>query len=244
MLLISADTVMKTLAKNYPAALEALDRWTNSALDAAAGAVGFSARLEQTTAVVGDANFAMLLTLVIAMIVLKRQRGLSAIKLAALVETSLLSAGVIILITSAGGAFGAMLTEGNIKQAIASLFLGKQVTGIFLLLLGFGVSALFKIAQGSSTVAMITTAGIMKAFLPADGAATFNVVYVATAIGSGSLVGSWMNDSGFWIVTKMSGMNEVEGLKTWTPLLSVLGVTGFVVTLLLSQVLPLVAAMS
>ena len=175
------------------------------------------------------------------MIVLKKQRAMSTAQLAGIVETSLMSAGVIILITAAGGAFGAMLSEANIKQAIEGLFLGRQVTGIFLLLLGFGVSALFKVAQGSSTVAMITTAGIMKAFVPDENLATFNVVYLATAIGSGSLIGSWMNDSGFWIVTKMSGLTEIEGLKTWTPLLFILGVTGLLVTLLLSQVLPLTA---
>lgn len=238
-LLISADTIMKTLAKGYPGALANLDRWTNSVPDAATGAIGFSARLSQLTAIIGDANFAMLVSLVIAMAVLKKQRKMPAAKLAGIVETALMSAGVIILITAAGGAFGAMLSEANIKQAIEGLFLGKQVTGIFLLLLGFGVSAMFKVAQGSSTVAMITTAGIMKAFVPDEATATFNVVYVATAIGSGSLIGSWMNDSGFWIVTKMSGLTEIEGLKTWTPLLFILGVTGLLVTLVLSQILPL-----
>lgn len=238
-LMISADTIMKTLMKGYPSALATLDRWMNMPSDPDAGAVGFSARLGQFTAIVGDANFAMLVSLVIAMLVLKRRRALSTEKLAGIVETSLMSAGVIILITSAGGAFGAMLTEANIKQAIEGMFLGSKVSGIFLLMLGFGISAIFKVAQGSSTVAMITTAGIMKAFVPDESIATFNVVYLATAIGSGSLIGSWMNDSGFWIVTKMSGLTEVEGLKTWTPLLFVLGVTGMLVTLLLSQILPL-----
>lgn len=237
--LISADTIMKTLIKSYPARLAALDQATGLIPDAATGAVGFSARLAQITAIVGDANFAMILSLIVAMWVLKKQRSLSSVKLAAITETALTSAGVIILITAAGGAFGAMLSEANIKQAIEGLFLGKQVTGILVLFLGFAVAALLKIAQGSSTVAMITTAGIMKAFVPEASVATFNVVYLATAIGSGSLIGSWMNDSGFWIVTKMSGMTEIEGLKTWTPLLLVLGVTGFLVTLLLSQIMPL-----
>lgn len=240
-LMISADTIMKTLVKGYPGALAALDRWTNMAADAETGAIGFSARLSQFTAVIGDANFAMLVALVIAMLVLKRQRNLPAAKMAGIVETSLMSAGVIILITSAGGAFGAMLTEANIKQAIEGMFRGKEVTGIMLLLLGFCISALLKVAQGSSTVAMITTAGIMRAFVSEGEVAAFNVVYLATAIGSGSLIGSWMNDSGFWIVTKMSGLTEVEGLKTWTPLLFVLGVTGLLVTIVLSQVLPLSA---
>ena len=67
----------------------------------------------------------------------------------------------------------------------------------------------------------------------------FNLVYIATAIGAGSLIGSWMNDSGFWIVAKMSGLTETEALKTWTPLLIVLGTVSLLMTIFLSNVLPL-----
>ena len=59
------------------------------------------------------------------------------------------------------------------------------------------------------------------------------IVYLATAIGSGSLFGSWMNDSGFWIFAKMSGLTEVEALKSWTPTTLVLAVTGLLMTILL-----------
>jgi H+/gluconate symporter-like permease len=133
-----------------------------------------------------------------------------------------------------------MLTEANIKEAIDGMFRNTHVAGILLLVLGFAVAALLKVAQGSSTVAMITTAGIMKGFVAAADS-PFNLVYLATAIGSGSLIGSWMNDSGFWIVTRMSGMTEAEGLKSWTVLLLVLGVTGLLTTLVFSQILPLTA---
>jgi GntP family gluconate:H+ symporter len=68
---------------------------------------------------------------------------------------------------------------------------------------------------------------------------TVNPVYLATAIGSGSLVGSWMNDSGFWIFTKMGVLTEVESLKSWTPLLAILGVTSMAVTVILALILPL-----
>ena len=68
----------------------------------------------------------------------------------------------------------------------------------------------------------------------------FHPVYLATAIGGGSLVGSWMNDSGFWIFAKMGGLTEVEALKSWTPMLVVLGVVSFLMTLLLANVMPLV----
>jgi H+/gluconate symporter-like permease len=64
-------------------------------------------------------------------------------------------------------------------------------------------------------------------------------VYVATAIGSGSLIGSWMNDSGFWIFARMGGLTELETLQTWTPLLALMGIVGLLMTVLLAILFPL-----
>jgi gluconolactonase len=97
-----------------------------------------------------------------------------------------------------------------------------------------------KFAQGSSTVAMTTTAGMMAAMV--DGPAlSFNVVYLALAIGAGSLVGSWMNDSGFWIYCKMGGITEPEALRSWTVLLVVLGVVAMGFNTLFAVLLPMPA---
>jgi gluconate:H+ symporter, GntP family len=100
------------------------------------------------------------------------------------------------------------------------------------------------VAQGSGTVSMITSSAMIAAMLaPAGGTPVtlpFHPVYLATAIGAGSLVGSWMNDSGFWIFAKMGGLTEVEGLKSWTILLIVLGIASMATTVVLSMVLPLV----
>ena len=109
--------------------------------------------------------------------------------------------------------------------------------GMPILMLSFLLGVLLKVAQGSGTVAMITVSSIM-APMALEGL-PFNAVYIACAIGSGSLVGSWMNDSGFWIYTKMSGLTEAEALQTWTPLLAVLGITGYLVSQTLAIVLPL-----
>lgn len=64
-------------------------------------------------------------------------------------------------------------------------------------------------------------------------------MYLATAIGSGSLIGSWMNDSGFWIFAKMGGLTEGEALKSWTMMLVLLGIAGLMMSILLAFVLPL-----
>ena len=196
--------------------------------------------LSPYTAIIGNANLALLVSAVVAMGVYARQRGASRADLAEMVETSLMSAGLIILITAAGGAFGATLQAAQIGPVIEAAFGARgSGSGMALLLLGFAVASLMKIAQGSSTVAMITTAAMLAAMIPGPGALPFHTVYVATAIASGSLVGTWMNDSGFWVFSKMGGVTEIETLKSWTPLLAVVGVTGMVTTLVLAVLVPL-----
>ena len=106
-----------------------------------------------------------------------------------------------------------------------------------MLLLSFLMGALLKVAQGSGTVSMITVSSIM-APLVISAPPPFHAVYIACAIGSGSLVGSWMNDSGFWVYKQMSGFTEMEALKTWTPLLAIMGVAGLILTQFFSMVLP------
>lgn len=189
------------------------------------------------TALLGNPNFALLLSTVVAMYTLARKRGLNRTEMATVVETSLLSGGLIILITSGGGAFGGMLKTAQVGDAIQQQFAGSGSGGMAMLVLGFAIAMIMKIAQGSGTVAMITTAGML---VGVANAATlgYDPVYLAMAIGSGATCGSWMNDSGFWIVAKMGGLTEFETLKSWTILLMVLGVTGFLVTLLAAQLLP------
>lgn len=189
----------------------------------------------------GNPNFALMLAALAAMITLKRVRKLSWKSLGEDVEDSLMSGGVIILITAAGGAFGAMLQDTNISDTIREYFSGSAASGTALLMLGWGIAAVLKVAQGSSTVAMIIGAGMMSAII-GDAKPEFHMVYVATAVGTGSLMGSWMNDSGFWVFTKMGGLTEAESLKSWTPLLIILSLVGLGMTVLLSQTLPMAPA--
>ena len=187
----------------------------------------------------GDANFALLVAALVAMVLLTAQRGLSLSQLTGRVEKALLSGGVIILITAAGGAFGAMLRAAQVGDAITAYVSDQgRLAGFQVLLLGFAIALVLKIAQGSSTVAMITTATMVASMGVSATALGFDPVYLCTAIGSGSLVGSWMNDSGFWIFSRMSGITEVEALKSWTVLLVILGSSGLAVTLLYAWLCP------
>jgi GntP family gluconate:H+ symporter len=200
---------------------------------------GSASGLVAVLAIVGNPNLALLASAAIAIAVYVRQRGASRSETAAMVEVGLMSGGVIILITAAGGAFGAMLQAADVGPAIEGLFASGQGAGLTYLFLAFGVASLLKFAQGSSTVAMITAAGMMAAMLESSASLPFHPVYVCTAIAGGSLVGSWMNDSGFWIFTKMGGLTETEALRSWSPLLALLGTTAMVVTVILALVLPL-----
>ncbi len=189
--------------------------------------------------VLGDANMALLLAAIASTTLYIHMRRPSRKELSTVIEQSLMSGGLIILITAAGGTFGAMLKEAQIGPAISGLFAGSSGTsGVGMLLLGFGIASLLKFAQGSSTVAMITSSAMLAAMITPE-SLNFNIVYLGTAIGGGSLVGSWMNDSGFWIYSKMSGLTEVETLKSWSVLLVILGVTAGVISLALSILLPL-----
>lgn len=193
------------------------------------------------TSMLGNANLALLLSTVIAVWVLARQRELGKSEIAVVVEQSLMSAGVIILITSGGGAFGAMLKAAEIGNSIETLFgdvLSGGGNGLAYLCLGFAIACVLKVAQGSGTVAMIVGSSMMSAIV-GETPLGFHPVYLATAIGAGSLVGSWMNDSGFWIFAKMGGLTETEALKSWTLLLVVLGLASFGVTLVMAMYLPL-----
>lgn len=191
------------------------------------------------TEVLGNPSLALLLSMVMSVVTWIRLKHPNAKQFTVSVENALLSAGLVILITAAGGAFGAMLKATNMADLIKESFQGSSATGLIAIALGFGLAAILKVAQGSSTTAMITVSAMMAAMGLSQEKLGFNSVYLCTAIGSGSLIGSWMNDSGFWIFSRMSGLTEKEALKTWTPLLLVLGCVSLLMTILLSVVLPL-----
>ncbi len=201
----------------------------------AADALNVTGPLADWAAFVGDPNFALLVSAAISVAILMKQKGLSLGDLSDSIETAFASGGLIILITAAGGAFGGMLVDAQVGKTIGDM---ASTMGMPVLILSFLLAAVMKIAQGSGTVSMITSSAIVAPIALAG--IPFHPVYIACMIGSGSLVGSWMNDSGFWVYAKMSGLTEVEGLKTWTPLLTILGIAGAVATLIMATLLPLV----
>jgi GntP family gluconate:H+ symporter len=156
-------------------------------------------------------------------------------KRGSIVSRSLASGGNIILITAAGGAFGAMLRQAGIAEAVSSLT--QHVPGLMLLPVAFLVTTAIRTLQGSATVAMITAAGVLQGFARADGL-PYDPVYLAMAIGAGSKPISWMTDSAFWVITRMSGMTEAEGLRVISPMSTAMGVSALLVTMFFASLVP------
>ena len=219
----------------------------NSLLAAVAGAgsdgpsrSGPLAAIAAVMAVLGNANFALLIAAGVAVALLARTRGLSLARLASVTDEALTSCGVMILLVCAGGAFGAMLGTAGVGKVVEPLFpRGGNGSALATLWIVFTATMAIKIIVGSSTVAIATASGMLAAMDTSAAALGCHPVYLAAAIGTGSLVFSWMNDPGFWIVTRMSGMTETEGLRSWTPWSAALGLAGMVVTSVAAWVVPL-----
>lgn len=159
-------------------------------------------------------------------------------RLARLMTRSLEPAGIVVLVTGAGGAFKQVLIDSGMGADLAQA-LGSE--GMPVLLFSFLVTAVVRLAQGSATVAMITGAGLMAPLLQAsvEVGLTYSqpqLAMIVIAIASGASVASHVNDSGFWLVGRYFGLDEAQMLKTFTTMTTLVGLTGFVVVCLLWQV--------
>ena len=184
----------------------------------------------------GDKNIALAIATGLALFTLARHLK-NKKELTEQMQGALQEAGLVILICCAGGAFGAILLQTGIGPHLQSK-VGEGANSLWLLPLAFLVTTVIRAAQGSATVAMITAVGIVGSF--AVGNLDYHPVYLALAIGCGSKPLPWMNDSGFWVISKMSGMTEKETLLTFTATLSIMGVTGIVVTMIGAKLFPMV----
>lgn len=182
----------------------------------------------------GDRHVALLLGAGAGMVLVMRQRKIGLAAVNKLVGPRFAEAGVIILIASAGGAFGAMLRHGGVGEVAAVLARRWDLNLIFL---GWAISAVIRVAQGSATVAMITASAILYPIVQAE-QPPYHTMYVFLAIGFGSKMISWMNDSGFWTVSKLSGFTESETLRSWTILVTVGSLVGLAQCLVFSKILP------
>ncbi len=181
---------------------------------------------------IGNKNVALIIGAALSLRLLKKQKGLAFSKISDLLGPPLETGGVIILITAAGGAYGFILKHSGLSASIGEW---AASSGVPILVAAYLVAVVIRIAQGSATVAMQTAAAL---FAPLLGALTCHPVYMFLVVGFGAICCSWMNDSGFWVVSRLSGFTAKETLRTWTVLLTAISLIGFLATLLLAWMLP------
>ncbi len=190
--------------------------------------------LQNFVAFLGHPVIALLLATLLALVFLGTMRGVSSDKLLELSTKALGPAGIIILITGAGGVFKQILGASGVGDALAEWLGGFGVSAV---VLAYLFSMIARVAQGSATVAMITAAGLMAGIVQAGSYSPTDLALITIAIAAGSTMLSHVNDSGFWIISRYLGMTEAQTLKSWTVISVAISVIGFLLTLILSAVL-------
>ncbi|MEM7501197.1 MAG: gluconate:H+ symporter [Pseudomonadota bacterium] len=188
----------------------------------------------KTFAFLGHPFVALLAATLLAMVLLARLDGFSKDDLLAIANKGLEPAGVVILITGAGGAFKQLLIDSGVGDALAETMADSRLP---LVLLAFLIAALTRIAQGSATVAMITAAGLLSPITASQELSAAMLAVLVIAISSGATILSHVNDSGFWLVSRYLEMSEKDTLRSWTVMTTIIALTGLTVTLVLSAIL-------
>ena len=178
----------------------------------------------------GSVPIALLISVLVALVVLGRLRGADGTTLEKIVDSSLGPVASVILITGAGGMFGEILRLSGIGDALADLLAG---IGVPIILAVWLIAVILRVAQGSATVALVTAAGLMVPAVMAGDFSQMQVVAITLATASGSVFASHVNDSGFWLVGRLMGMDVKTTLKVWTTQQALQSIVGFVFSLLL-----------
>ncbi|TQR85714.1 GntP family permease [Mycobacterium hodleri] len=183
----------------------------------------------QLSRLIGTTSMALLITVLLAMVLLyvlpRRRRGESIGGLLEdLVDDALAPVCSIILITGAGGAFGRILTETGIGQTLAD---GLDALGLPVIVAGFLIAIVFRVAQGSATVAATTAGSIMAPAVVSMNLGAIPLAAVVVGICAGSITFSHVNDSGFWLIGRFCGFDTVTTLKTWTVIATAIGFMSF-----------------
>jgi GntP family gluconate:H+ symporter len=187
----------------------------NTGLDAAeaAGAVDGEALWVQALTLVGTSGIALLISVLVATIVLGTRRGEHGTALEKVLDSALGPVCSVILITGAGGMFGGVLRASGIGDALAT---SLENIGLPIIAAAYIIAVVLRLAQGSATVALVTAAGLMAPAVAAAGYNGLQVACIVLATAAGSVFASHVNDSGFWLVGRLMGMDVKTTLKTWT----------------------------
>jgi GntP family gluconate:H+ symporter/Gnt-I system low-affinity gluconate transporter len=200
-------------------------------LKSVAGVVEVLAPAREVINFLGEPFVALTLATLVAMVVLGYRHGYTGEQLEKVMTKSLEPVGLILLVTACGGVLRYILQYSGLGEIIGHAVASASFP---MVIVAFVVAALVRISVGSATVAMTMAAGIIAAMPEIGGLSPVHLACITAAIAGGATVCSHFNDSGFWLVKSLVGMDEKTTLKTWTLMETLVGVTGFLVALIIS----------
>lgn len=176
---------------------------------------------------VGSSVVALLVAVIVAYLVIGQQQRWDLGHRGSVLDSALPAVAVIVFVTGAGGVFANVLVTSGIGAALSDALVAINMPVI---LAAFLIALALRASQGSATVAILTSAGLIAAPVAQAGYTPVQATLVTLALCFGALGLSHINDSGFWIVTKYLGLTVKDGLRTWTVLSTVIGLAGFLIT--------------
>lgn len=187
--------------------------------------------LATVLALVGHPFSALTIAVLLAFYLLGYRHGYSLDQVQAVASRALQPVGLIVLVTGAGGVFGAVLSESGLGDRLEQLM---QASSLPIILLAFLTAVLVRVALGSATVSIVTAASVVAPIVEAGqySPALIGAIVIATA--AGATVLSHVNDSGFWLVSRYLGMNEKQTLRSWTVMETIIGLVAFAVIFAIS----------
>ncbi|UED83321.1 GntP family permease [Streptomyces profundus] len=200
--------------------------FANTGLDAAraAGWVSGEESWYELVRALGSTPVALLVAVLVTSYVLGTRRGRGRGVVEELTDSALGPVCSIILITGAGGMFGAVLRASGIGDALSQ---SLDELGLPVIVAAFVVASALRVAQGSATVALTTAAGLMQPVVGGGDFSALRLAAIVMALAAGSIIASHVNDSGFWLVGRFMNMDVKTTLKTWTVLQTLIGTMGF-----------------
>lgn len=195
------------------------------------GVVDYMASMRSVINFLGEPFVALTIATLVAMILLGYRNGYSSKELERVMTKSLEPVGLILLVTACGGVLRYVLQYSGLGEIIGQAVASASLP---LVVVAFVVAALVRISVGSATVAMTMAAGIVAAMPEIASLSPLHLACITASIAGGATVCSHFNDSGFWLVKTLVGMDEKTTLRTWTLMETLVGGTGFIVALIIS----------
>lgn len=177
---------------------------------------------------IGHPSMVMLLSVLLAIYTMGIARKIPIDSIMTSVESSVKAIGMLLLILGVSGSLKEVLMDGGVGDYVAEIFEGSTISP---LVLAWLIAAIIRLAQGSATVSALTTAGLV---IPMLAGSDVNLALLVLATGSGSVIASHVNDTGFWIIKESFGLTMKETFATWTVLETLISVCGLGFVLLLS----------